>query len=153
MAHYPVNHHFRQFYRLLAGAVGLYLTLVGVIGIASTWGDAFFHRGRDWSLGLRVNPVMSWVILLLGLVILAAAVVGGNLHHRVNLVAGWGMLAVAVFLMIVMQTDANVFNASMVNVIVLLICGLVVLTAALYGKVGTHDEARSETEAPSGART
>ena len=152
MAHYPVNHHFRQVYRVLAGLVGLYLALVGVIGLANTWGDAFFHRGPDWSLGLRVNPVMSWLILLVGLVIMAAAVVGGNLHHRVNLVAGWAMLAVAVFLMIVMQTDANVFNASMVNVIVLLIGGLVVLTAALYGKVGTQDEARTEVEASSGAR-
>ena len=153
MAHYPVNHHFRQVYRLLAGLVGLYLTLVGVIGVASTWGDGFLHRGGDWSLGLRVNPLMSLLILVAGLVILVAAVVGGNLHHRVNLVAGWGILAVAVFLMIVMQTDANVFNASMVNVIVLLIGGLVVLTAALYGKVGTSDEERSEAEASSGART
>lgn len=136
MAHYPLNHHLRQTYRLLAAAAGLYLVLVGVIGLATTWGDPLFHRGSDWVLGLRVNPAASWLVLLAGLAVLGAAVLGGNLHHRVNLVLGWGLCAFAMVVMALIQTDANVFNVSMVNVVVLASLGLVIITAGLYGKVG-----------------
>jgi hypothetical protein len=135
MAHYPLNHHLRKTYRLLAAAAGLYLILAGAIGLAETWGDPFFHRGSDWALGLRVNPATSWISLLLGLVVLAAAAVGGNLHHRVNLVLGWGLMGLALLVMTMLQTDANVLNFSMVNVIVLAGLGWVVLTSGLYGKV------------------
>jgi hypothetical protein len=137
MAHYPLNHHLRQTYRALAALGGLYLLLFGVLGLAKTWGDPFFHRDGDWVLGLRANPAAATLAGLLGLGVLVAALLGGNLHHRVNLVLGWALLAVAVLQMIVLQTSANVFNSSMVNVIVLNIIGLVVLTSALYGKVGT----------------
>jgi uncharacterized protein DUF4383 len=146
MAHYPLNHPFRQTYRLLAAAAGLYLVLVGVLGIAFTWGDPFFHRGSDWVLALRVNPASSWLLLVLGLIVLAAAVLGGNVHHRVNMVAGWALLTVAMLQMMVLQV-ANVLNVSMVNVIVLVLCGLAVLTAALYGKVGDPEGSEGSARA------
>jgi hypothetical protein len=153
MAHYPLNHHFRHPYRFLAGVAGLFLLLSGVLGLAQSWGGSFFDRGSHWVLGLRVNPASSWLLLLGGLVILAAAVLGRNVHHRVNLLLGWGLLGFAVFLMAVLRTDANVFNASMTNVIALLLCGLAVLTAALYGKVGTPDQVRAEAAAPHAGRS
>jgi hypothetical protein len=152
MAHYPVNHHLRQTYRFLAGAAGLYLLLVGAIGLARTWGDPFFHRGSDWVLGLRVNQAASWLILLAGLVALVAAAAGGNLHHRVNLVLGWGLCGFAMVVMAFIQTEANVFNVSMVNVIVVTLIGLIVLTAGLYGKVGSSGSSASAGPAsPQGA--
>jgi len=135
MAHYPVDHQLRSPYRLLAGASGLYLALVGLIGLIQTWGDPFLHRGADWALGLRVNPAASWLSLLLGVVVLFAAVLGGNLHHRVNLLLGWALMGLAMLALTVIQTDANVLNVSLVNVVVLALLGLFVLTAALYGKV------------------
>jgi hypothetical protein len=144
MAHYPLDHPLRQPYRLLAGASGLYLGLVGAIGLAQTWGDPLFHRGSDWVLGLRVNPAASWLSLLAGLIVLVAAVLGGNLHHRVNLVLGWGLCGFAMVVMALIQTDANVFNVSMVNVIVLAVLGLLIITSGLYGKVNdSSSSARS----------
>ncbi len=143
MAHYPVNHHLRHSYRLLALAAGCYLALAGVVGLIRTWGDPFLHRGDDWSLGLRVNPAGSWFALLAGLAVFAAAALGGNLHHRVNMALGWALLAIAMVVMAVIRTDANVLNVSMVNVIVLTVLGLVVLTAALYGKVGAAERAQA----------
>jgi hypothetical protein len=144
MAHYPVNHHFRQFWRVLAGLAGLYLLLFGVIGIAQTWGEPFFHRGGDWVLGLRTNPAAAWLSALVGLVVLAAAVAGGNLHHRVDLVLGWGICGFAIVVMVLIQTDANVLDVSMVNVIVLLGLGLVILASGLYGRVGSAEASRAE---------
>ena len=144
MAHYPLNHHLRQTYRLFAGVAGLYLGLVGAIGLALTWGDPFFHRGSDWVLGLRVNPAASWLTLLIGLTVLIAVVLGGEVHHRVSLVLGWGICGFAMVVMALIQTDANVFNVSMVNVVVLSLLGLVIITAGLYGKVSdSSSSARS----------
>jgi hypothetical protein len=144
MAHYPINHHFRQPYRLLTAAAGLYLTLFGILGIASTWGDPFFHRGSDWVLGLRTNPAAAWLATVVGLIVLVAALIGGNVHHRVNLVLGWGIIAVAMVLMTMIQTDANVLNVSMANIIVLTLLGLVILLGGLYGKVGSEQDSRHE---------
>jgi hypothetical protein len=135
MAHYPLNHHLRRTYRFLAGLAGLYLLAFGVIGLALTWGDPFFERGDDWALGLRVNPAAGLLAALVGVIVLGAAVVGGNVHHRVNLALGYGLMGFGLGVMAVIQTDANVFNVSMVNVVALLLLGLVVLCAALYGRV------------------
>ncbi|GAA2641151.1 DUF4383 domain-containing protein [Paractinoplanes durhamensis] len=147
MAHYPLNHHLRQTYRFFAGLAGLYLTLFGVIGLGTTWGDEFFHRGSDWVLGLRTNPAASWLYTVLGVLLLLAVLLGGNLYHHVALVLGWGLCGLGVLVMAFIQTDANVLNVSMANVIVTIVLGLVTLTAGLYGKVGSRDAARAEVDA------
>ncbi|MFI6075278.1 DUF4383 domain-containing protein [Actinoplanes sp. NPDC051343] len=145
MAHYPLNHHLRQSYRFVAFLAGAYLLVAGVTGLVATWGDPFFgHDGHDWSLGLRVNPAGAWLITVLGLIVVAATVIGGNVHHQVTLVAGWAMCGIAVLIMATMQTDANAVDASMINVLVLLLLGIFTLTAGLYGKVGTREAARAE---------
>ena len=147
MAHYPLNHHLRQTYRFVAGLAGLYLVLAGAIGLGKSWGDPFFHRGHDWALGVRINPAAAWLYLIAGALLLIAVLLGGNLYHHVALVLGWGLCALGVLVMAFIQTDANVLNASMANVIVTIIVGLVVLTAALYGKVGSPSRARAEEAA------
>jgi hypothetical protein len=57
-----------------------------------------------------------------------------------------------VLIMAFIQTDANVLDASMSNVITTIVLGVVVLTAALYGKVGSPKAARAEETAAHGAR-
>jgi hypothetical protein len=49
--------------------------------------------------------------------------------------------------MTMIQTDANVFDVSMANIIVLTALGLIVLVAGLYGKVGTAEAGRAEQAA------
>jgi hypothetical protein len=145
MAHYPLNHHLRQTYRFVAFLAGAYLLVTGVIGLAASWGDSFFgHDGHHWSLGLRVNPAGSWLLAVLGLIVVAATIIGGNVHHQVTLVAGWAICGIAVLIMATLQTDANVLDASMINVLVLVILGLVMLVAGLYGKVASREAARAE---------
>jgi hypothetical protein len=148
MPHYPLNHHLRQTYRFVAFLAGAYFLVAGVIGLAATWGDPFFgHDGHQWSLGLRVNPAGAWLLTLLGLIVVGATLAGGNVHHNVTVVAGWGTCGLAVLILATMQTDANAVDASMINVIVMLILGLAILTAGLYGKVGSPQAARAEAAA------
>jgi hypothetical protein len=147
MAHYPLNHHLRPIYRLLAALAAVYLVLVGALGLGASWGEPFFHRGGDWVLGQRVNPASAWLHLVIGALLLAVVVLGGNLFHRVTLVLGWILCGIGVIVMAFLQTDANVLNASMANVITTIVIGLVVLTAGLYGKVGSPSAARAEESA------
>ena len=141
MAHYPLDHHLRRTYRTLAGLTGLYLLLSGVIGVITSWGDPFWHRGTDWSLGLRVNPASAWLLAILGALVLLGALAGGSIQYQASTVLGWALMAVAMIQMAVIQTDANALNASMANVIVLSLAGLIVLTAGLYGRVSSRSAA------------
>jgi hypothetical protein len=88
---------------------------------------------------LRVNPTSAWLYAIIGVVLLAVVLIGGNLFHRVAIVLGWGLCGGAVLVMAFIQTDANILNASMINVIVTIALGLVTLTAGLYAKVGSRD--------------
>lgn len=135
MAHYPVNHRLRGAYRGLTAVSGLYLVAFGVVGLIDTAGADVFARGSHWSLGLRTNPAQTWLALLIGAVLIACAVIGGNLHHRVSMLVGWGLLGMSMFALAVLRTDANIFNFSVVNAVVLIVLGLAVLCAGLYGKV------------------
>jgi hypothetical protein len=144
MAHYPLNHHLRRTYRFLAALTSIYLLAAGIIGLARTWGDPFFHRGSDWALGLRFNPAAAWLITILAAVLLAAILLGGNLYHQVTLVLGYAICAISMLVMAFLQTDANILNASMINVIVLSLLGVLILTAGLYGKVGSRQAAHDE---------
>ncbi|GAA0817189.1 DUF4383 domain-containing protein [Spirilliplanes yamanashiensis] len=141
MAHYPVNHRFRGTYRGLAALCGLLFLVAGIVGIIVTSGGEFFSRGSHWALGLRTNPAQAWLSVVIGVVLVAAAAIGGNVHHRVSSGGGWALMVLGVFGLAVLQTDVNVFNFSVVNIIVLLVTGLVVLLAGLYGKVDDDPEA------------
>jgi len=144
MAHIPVNHPMRPLYRTLAGLIGLYILVFGIIGVIQTAGDPLFDRGDEWVLGLRTNLAFAILSIIYGVVLLAGAVIGGNVEHMINLGAGLVFIIVGMIMMTLMQTDANILNFSMVNSIVSFIFGLLVLTAGLYDKVGSRDDVEAE---------
>ncbi|MEJ3742129.1 DUF4383 domain-containing protein [Actinomycetes bacterium KLBMP 9797] len=144
MAHIPVNHPLRPLYRTLAGLIGAYILVFGVIGLIQTWGDPLFDRGDVWVLGLRTNLAFAILSIAYGLVLLGANLLGGNLEHLVNVGAGVLFMFAGMLMMTLMQTDANILNFSMSTVIVSLVFGLLVFTAGLYDKVGSSEEAEAE---------
>ena len=144
MAHIPVNHPLRPLYRTLSGLIGLYILVFGIIGVVQTAGDPLFDRGDVWVLGLRTNLAFAILSVVYGAVLLAGAVIGGNVEHMINLGAGLVFIFVGLFMMTVMETDANILNFSMVNSIVSFIFGLLVLTAGLYDKVGSSEDVEAE---------
>ncbi|GAA4695375.1 DUF4383 domain-containing protein [Phytohabitans rumicis] len=159
MAHIPINHPLRPLYRTLAGLIGAYVLVFGIIGVIQTAGDPFFDRGDVWVLGLRTNLAFAVLSVIYGAVLLGGAIVDGNLGHMINLGAGLVFIVVGMAMMTVMQTDANFLNFSMSNVVVSFVFGLLVLTAGLYDKVGSPEDVAAEeafrrrhaTAAPSGA--
>jgi hypothetical protein len=153
MVHIPINHPLRPLYRTLAGLIGAYILVFGVIGLIRTWSDPLFDRGDVWVLSLRTNLAFSIISIIYGAVLLGGAIAGGNVGHMINSVAGPLFMITGVGMMTVMQTDANILNFSMTTVILSLIFGLVVFTAGMYDKVGTSEdveveEAHRHTPAP-----
>src|SRR4051812_44163964 len=118
-AHFPINHHLRPLYRLLCVVAGLYMLVFGVVGFVQTSGNQFAGtEGAEWVLGLRTNPAFSLLSLVAGVVVLGANLVGRNLAHNVNQLAGIVLTVVGMAMLALMQTEANFFAFSMVNVIV-----------------------------------
>ncbi|MEU3453790.1 DUF4383 domain-containing protein [Micromonospora sp. NPDC006766] len=145
MAHIPVNHPARPFYRVLAGLIGVYILAFGVYGVVLTWNKGLFGRGSDWSLGLRTNLAFSIVSVIFGAFLLIGASRRSNLGHYMNLTAGAVFLFTGLLMMALLQT-ANFLNFSMSTVIVSLLFGLVLLGTGLYDKVGPPEHAAAERE-------
>jgi hypothetical protein len=149
--HLPVNHPLRRFYRVLAGLIGLYVLLFGVIGFVRTRGTEFFANQGEWVLGLSTNPAFSLLSVATGLLLLAALLVGRNLDHVLNIVAGAVFLFAGIAMLLLLRTDLNFLAFTVTNCVVSFVFGLVVLTAGLYGKVGPADVAVAEDEFRHGA--
>lgn len=148
MAHLPINHHLRPLYRALTLLAGVYVLVLGAIGIVKTSGlDLFAQPGEaalPWVLGLRMNPAFAYLSVAAGLVMVAAAVIGRNLDYYANLVAAGVFMVIGTAMLALLQTDANILGFSMSNVVVSYILGMVAMTAGLYGKVGTPEQAQAE---------
>ncbi len=147
MAHIPVNHRLRPLYRTLAALIGLYILVFGLVGIFQSSGTAFFgHENVPWVLGLRANPAFSVLSILCGILVFAGAVLGRNVDHLINIAVGIVMWVAGVSMLLLLRTDANFLGFSMTNCVVSLIFGTTLVTAGLYGKTGTAEDAAAEEE-------
>jgi hypothetical protein len=145
MAHIPINHPLQPLYRVLAGLIGVYLIVFGIVGLARTSElDTFAQDGLPWVLGLQANRAFAILSIVVGLILLGGAFIGGNLDQKINLFASVVFLVAGMSMMILMQTDLNLLGFTMATCIVSFVIGLVLFTAALYGKVGTADDVRRE---------
>jgi len=133
----PVNHPLRPVYRVLAGLVGGYSLVFGIVGVAQTRGTALFAQSHlPMALGLRTNPAFAYLSILAGAVVIVAALIGRNLDYLVNLVGGLLYMVVGLLMLALLQTDANYLGFTMTTVIVSFILGTVVFAAGLYGRTG-----------------
>lgn len=141
MAHFPVNHPLRPIYRAIAALVGVYLIAYGVLGLILSADEGLFGRGGDRILGQGGNLFWSIASLVLGAIVVAAAVLGRNIDVAVNAYVGWGIIGIATFSMAVLRTEANFLDFSMSTVIVSYLAGLTLILAGLYGKVAPQQQA------------
>ena len=140
MAHIPVNHPMRPLYRALSGLCGLYLVVFGIVGLIVTAGNGLFGRPDGRVLGQGANLFWSIVAIVIGAIVLLAAVRGRNLDVQVGKYVGWGLLVVATYELAVSRTNANFLKFTISTVIVCYILGLVLITSSLYSKVGPAEE-------------
>jgi hypothetical protein len=144
MAHLPVNHPAQPLYRLLSAGIALYILVFGVASIVVTWGRPVFDRGDTWVLGLQTNPAFGILSTVAGLVLLGGGAYGRNVDHFINLWGGVAFLLAGIFMLLLLRTEANLFNFAVVNVAVSFLIGVLLLLAGLYGKVGPRELQESE---------
>lgn len=142
--HIPVNHPARRFYRVIAALVGVYVLVFGLVGLVQNWGDPLFARDSTWTLGLKTNLAFALASIAWGALLLIGVSRKGNLAHRMSLAAGVVFLVTGLLMMAFLQTDANILNFSMVNVIVSLLFGLILFATGLYGRVGSPEAEAAE---------
>ena len=140
LAHIPINHHLRGLWRAVGALSGLYLVALGVYGIIETSGlELFAQDDLPEVFAQQLNPASAGMVLVLGAVVVLVTVVGRNLDHFVNFWIGQILVVVATLSMAVLRTDANVLGLNMTSVVVWMLVGLLVLTSALYAKIGRSD--------------
>ncbi|MPZ27030.1 MAG: DUF4383 domain-containing protein [Micromonosporaceae bacterium] len=152
MAHLPVNHPGRPFYRVLAAGIGLYILVFGIVGLVRTWDLPFFDRGDNWALGLQTNPAFGLLSIGAGAVLLGGAGYGRNVDHFINLAGSGVFLVAGLVMMTLLHTGANLLNFAIVNCAVSFLIGLALLLAGLYGKTGPPELAAAEEQLRCGER-
>ncbi|MGH3662702.1 MAG: DUF4383 domain-containing protein [Micromonosporaceae bacterium] len=144
--HLPVNHPLRRFYRILAGGVGVYVLVFGIAGFLRTQGmDTFAVKGER-VFGLTANPAFALLSVVAGVLLLAGLMIGRNIDHFLNLIAGSIFLVSGMAMLALLRTDLNVLAFTMTNCVVSFVFGTVVLSAGLYGKSGARDAEAAEEQ-------
>jgi hypothetical protein len=138
MSHLPVNHRLRPLFRVFAMLAGLYVLVFGIVGVVRTAGQPMFDQGDTTVFGLRLNLAFSILSIMMGVVVLGGLLWGHNLDHFINMVAGLIFLGAGVVMLTVLQTSKNFLNFQVATCVTSFVIGLVLLTAGLYGRVGSE---------------
>ncbi|MFF8808273.1 DUF4383 domain-containing protein [Streptomyces omiyaensis] len=136
----PVDHHLAAVYRWGAALCGCILLVFGCLGFA----DALtpFGTSGDRIAGMTTNTALSVISVVVGLVLLAGAAVGGNTASTVNMVVGGAFLLSGFFHLFVLDRPANFLDFGMTNVMFSFVMGLLIVTFGMYGRVSSklsHD--------------
>lgn len=118
-----------------------------MLGVIENSGAEFFAQNDTQVLGQGANLGYSVISVILGVILLLAAVIGRNVDATVNKFSGYALMVLGLAELAVMRTDANYLDFSVATVIVSMTLGLVLMTAGLYGKVGTDEETHAWQEA------
>ncbi|SDJ44941.1 DUF4383 domain-containing protein [Streptomyces indicus] len=129
----PVDHRLATVYRAGAGLCGLILLVFGCLGFARQL--SFFDTNGERIAGLSTNGALSLVSVLVGLGLIAAAVIGGNVASTVNMVVGTLFVLSGFVHLFLLDRPANVLDFGMSNVLFSFVMGLLIMTFGMYGRV------------------
>lgn len=124
----PQNHWLHGAYRVAGGIVGVFLVVLGVLGLVMS---------GDRVLGVSASTPFSAGVVVVGVLLVVFAVLGGNVAAEGNALLGALLMVVGLLSMLVLRNDDwNVLDATMTDVIVLFVVGMALLTFGVYGRVG-----------------
>ncbi|WP_411104165.1 DUF4383 domain-containing protein [Streptomyces sp. cmx-4-9] len=129
----PVDHRLNTVYRVGAALCGLILLVFGCLGFADQL--SFFSTEGTKVAGMSSNGLLSLISVVFGLLLIGAAIVGGNTASTVNMAVGVTFLVSGFVHLFLVGKDANLLDFSMSNVIFSFIVGLLLMTFGMYGRV------------------
>ena len=129
----PEDHPHRRLFRAFVVVIALVLIVFGVLGFFSDAG--FVDRTGDTVLGLGTNGLLSALSVVVGVLLIGGALVGGNTDALVNTLAGMVFMAAGLASLAFMRTSYNYLAFTMWNVIFSFVVGMLLFAAGLYGRV------------------
>jgi hypothetical protein len=136
----PVDHKLATVYRWGSAFCGLILLAFGALGFADELSP--FNTQGDHVAGMSSNGALSLISVIVGVLLVAGAVIGGNIASVINMVVGTLFLLSGFAHVFVLDKPANVLDFGMSNVVFSFVMGLVILTFGMYGRVSSklpHD--------------
>ena len=119
-------------HRLAASVLGLGLWAFGILGLVNRL-PLFSTRGQP-VLGLTSNGLLSIISLVVGTILIAAAVRGGRIASTVTVVAGAAFLLSGLGNVLVLNTELNFLAFGIPNVVFSLVAGGLMLILGAYGR-------------------
>jgi hypothetical protein len=114
-------------------AVGAFLILFGLVGLVG--GLDFLSTSGERVLGLSSNGALSTLSVVVGLLLIGAALRGPRVASTVMMVLGGLFLLSALANLAVLHTSLNLLAFELRNVIFSIAVGLLLLTLGAYGRV------------------
>src|SRR3954452_229302 len=116
-----------------ATAVGGFLVVFGVVGLVG--GLTFLSTQGEQVLGMSSNGLLSALSIVVGFVLLGAALLGPRAASTVMMVLGVLFLLSALGNLAVLRTSLNVLAFEMSNVLFSIGVGFLLLVLGAYGRV------------------
>ncbi|GHF50019.1 MULTISPECIES: DUF4383 domain-containing protein [Streptomyces] len=129
----PVDHRLATVYRIGAGLCGTILLVFGILGFTQQLG--FFDTSGDRIAGLSSNGLLSLISVVVGVLLIAGAAVGGNVASTLNMAIGTLFLLSGFAHLFILDRPANILDFGMPNVIFSFVMGLLILVFGMYGRV------------------
>lgn len=129
----PTDHRLSRVYRAGAGLVGGYLFVFGLLGLTRQL-DYTGETG-DHVLGLSNNGMLALLSVVVGVILLAGMVIGGNVASTLNIGFGGLFLLSGLVNMMLLRTEHNYLGFEMRNVIFSFLVGLALMFFGMYGRV------------------
>ena len=124
--------HLDALHRVGGLVLGLGLGAFGIVGIVNRIG-MFSTRGQV-VLGLSSNRLLSIISLVVGAILIVAAIRGGRLSSTVIVVVGITFMLAGIGSVLVLDSDLNVLAFGMPNAIFSLVAGGMLLILGAYGR-------------------
>ncbi|WP_339135063.1 DUF4383 domain-containing protein [Streptomyces sp. f51] len=135
----PIDHHLATVYRWGSAFCGVVLLVFGSLGFADEL-SPFDTNGNV--AGMSSNGALSLISVAVGALLIAGAVVGGNIASTLNMTVGTLFLLSGFVHIFILDRPANILGFGMTNVVFSFVMGLVILTFGMYGRVSSklpHD--------------
>jgi hypothetical protein len=151
--HLPKDHRLGRVYRYGAGLTGLLLLVFGTLGLLDEL--AFFSTKGERVIGLSSNGTLSVISIAAAAVLIAGAVIGGNIASNINLGMGVVFYVSGFVNLALLDTQANFLAFRLQNVMFSFVVGVMLMTFGAYGRVSgglPHDNPYWKARHPEQAR-
>lgn len=128
----PAPHSIHTVHRVGAGGLGAFLVAFGTGGLALA--PAFMSNTGPVVMGLSTNGLLSTLSLVVGVVLIGAAVRGGRTASTAAVVVGCLFLFSGLGNVLVLDTPLNMLAFRMTNVVFSLLVGAALLFLGAYGR-------------------